>query len=162
MTCKSAFGGTNGSTVVTLYTIGFTKSTAECFISRLEEAGVRALLDVRLKADGQLSGFAKSVDLQYFLKRLTSIAYKPFPILAPTADMLSTYRKRQMSWEEYARGYFDLIRSRNLGDVLSLSDIDGACLLCSEHTADHCHRRLAAEFIQELFRGSTPIDIVHL
>jgi uncharacterized protein (DUF488 family) len=148
--------------VATLYTIGFTRSTAECFISRLEEAGVRVLLDVRLKADGQLSGFAKSVDLQYFLKRLTSIAYKPFPILAPTAEMLRAYRKRQMSWEEYERGYLDVIRSRNLGEVLSLADIDGACLLCSEHTAGRCHRRLAAEYIQQLFRGSAPIEIVHL
>ena len=34
-----------------------------------------------------------------------------------------------------------------------------ACLLCSEDTADHCHRRLVAEYLQEQWGN---IEIIHL
>jgi uncharacterized protein (DUF488 family) len=37
--------------------------------------------------------------------------------------------------------------------------VDGACLLCSEETAEHCHRRLVAEYLREKWGE---VEIVHL
>jgi uncharacterized protein (DUF488 family) len=44
---------------VALYTIGFTKSSAEAFFGKLRSGGVRTVLDTRLHRTGQLAGFAK-------------------------------------------------------------------------------------------------------
>jgi hypothetical protein len=40
--------------------------------------------------------------------------------------------------------------------------LDGACLLCSEHAPDRCHRRLAAEYLRDAFASAGTIEIVHL
>jgi len=45
-----------------IFTIGFTKSSAEHFFGRLKKAGVRNILDVRLNNLSQLAGFAKRDD----------------------------------------------------------------------------------------------------
>ena len=71
-----------------IYTIGFTQTTAEHFFGRLKEAGVRRLVDVRLKNDSQLAGFAKARDHPYFLREVVGADYVHEPILAPTAECL--------------------------------------------------------------------------
>ena len=53
-----------------LFTIGFTKTTAEGFFSRLSKAKVRKLIDVRLNNVSQLAGFAKKGDLKFFAESL--------------------------------------------------------------------------------------------
>ncbi|MGH6805941.1 MAG: DUF488 family protein, partial [Ensifer adhaerens] len=47
---------------VQVSTIGFTKSSAEDFFDRLQKAGVRTIVDVRLHNTSQLAGFAKAND----------------------------------------------------------------------------------------------------
>ena len=42
-----------------LYTIGFTKVSAEVFFGKLRKAGVRKIIDIRLNNESQLAGFAK-------------------------------------------------------------------------------------------------------
>ena len=42
-----------------LYTIGFTRKSAETFFTQLKTSGVRTLIDTRLNNRSQLSGFAK-------------------------------------------------------------------------------------------------------
>ena len=56
-----------------IYTIGFTKTTAESFFSRLQEAGVRRVIDIRLKNTSHLAGFAKAEDLPFFLRAICGI-----------------------------------------------------------------------------------------
>ncbi len=53
-----------------LFTIGFTKKTAEEFFALLQNAGVRKVVDIRENPGGQLSGFAKHPDLRFFLDRI--------------------------------------------------------------------------------------------
>jgi len=53
-----------------IMTIGFTKSSAEKFFSRLKQSGTQRVVDVRLNNISQLAGFAKKNDLSYFLKEL--------------------------------------------------------------------------------------------
>jgi uncharacterized protein (DUF488 family) len=55
-----------------LFTIGFTQKSAETFFELLNTNKVQMLIDVRLKPDGQLAGFAKKNDLPYFLSNLVA------------------------------------------------------------------------------------------
>ena len=56
-----------------LFTIGFTKKSAESFFTTLKNADVARLVDIRLNNVSQLSGFTKKNDLRYFLKAICSI-----------------------------------------------------------------------------------------
>lgn len=145
-----------------LYTIGFTKSSAEHFFERLKAAGVQAVLDVRLKNTSQLAGFARTPDIQYFLKNLVGAAYIHDPFLAPTDEILTAYKKKQIDWAEYEDRFAALMAQRKLDEYLKEKYPDAAeeryCLLCSEDTPGNCHRRLIAERMAALFG----VEVVHL
>lgn len=143
-----------------LYTIGFTQKSAERFFSLLRDNGVRRLVDIRLHPGGQLAGFAKQEDLRYFLRELAGCDYVHIPELAPTDELLSAYRTHK-KWPIYVEGFEALMDARNVPDSLDLGSFEKAtsCLLCSEHTAEKCHRRLVAERIAARMPG---LEIVHL
>jgi uncharacterized protein (DUF488 family) len=84
-----------------LFTIGFTKKSAEQFFTKLQRAGVARVLDVRLNNRSQLAGFAKKDDLKYFLKAIGGIDYVPLPELAPTKDTLDPHKKERGAWSVY-------------------------------------------------------------
>ena len=136
-------------TPVHVATIGFTKKHAERFFSLLREAGVKRVVDVRLNNEGQLAGFAKKRDLAYFLKAILGIDYIHLPILAPTEDMLSAYKKEKGSWQDYERRFLDLMSQREIERNVDPQIIDNSCLLCSEDKPHHCHRRLVAEYLKQ-------------
>lgn len=143
-----------------IYTIGFTQTTAERFFTRLAEARVKRLLDVRLNNSSQLAGFAKAQDLPYFLRELVGVVYEHEPLLAPSQDILDAYRKRKGSWEVYEREFRTLMESRRIDRALSPAAFARrTALLCSEATPEHCHRRLIAEFLAERWPD---VEIVHL
>jgi uncharacterized protein (DUF488 family) len=142
-----------------LYTIGFTKSPAESFFTRLQKAGVKRVLDVRLNNVSQLAGFAKRNDLCYFLKALCGIEYAHRPELAPTQEMLAAYKKERRPWAEYERRFLELMASRRIERTLRRDAVEGACLLCSEDKPHHCHRRLVAEYLQDKWGD---VEILHL
>ncbi|MDD9860652.1 MAG: DUF488 domain-containing protein [Nitrospira sp.] len=87
-----------------LFTIGFTKKSAEGFFTKLSEGGARRVVDVRLNNVSQLAGFAKRQDLEYFLRELCGIDYVHLPELAPTKEMLDGYKKHKGGWEKYESG----------------------------------------------------------
>lgn len=132
-----------------IFTIGFTKKSAETFFTLLTNAGVKRLVDVRLKNDSQLAGFSKKEDLRYFAKSICGIDYVHVPTLAPTADILDAYKKHKGDWGLYERQFLELMRSRRIEETVSPEMLEGGCLLCSEEKPDHCHRRLVAEYLKE-------------
>ena len=129
-------------------TIGFTKHSAREFFGILKSEGVERLIDVRLNNVSQLAGFAKRDDLLYFLE-LHGIRYAHEPhLLAPTADLLKAYRNREITWDDYEKRYLDLIARRSIETELSPEFFyPRSALLCSEHTAVNCHRRLIVEYL---------------
>jgi uncharacterized protein (DUF488 family) len=141
-----------------IFTIGFTKKSAETFFARLQCAGVKRLVDVRLNNVSQLAGFAKRDDLKYFTKSICGIDYVHMPELAPTAEILDPYKKRKNGdWSLYEQQFQDLIRSRRIEETVPREILNEGCLLCSEEKPHHCHRRLVAEYLRDKW-GDVQID----
>ncbi len=143
---------------MTIFTIGFTKSSAEHFFSRLSRTGLARLVDVRLNNSSQLAGFAKKSDLEYFLRVICKVDYVHLPELAPTQELLDSYKRAKGGWERYAESFVQLLQERCVESTVSKEILDGGCLLCSEDKPEHCHRRLVAEYFQQIHR----CEIVHL
>ena len=143
-----------------LFTIGFTKKSAEEFFTTLGNAGVKRIVDIRLNNVSQLAGFAKRDDLRYFAHAIAGIDYVHRLDLAPTAEILNPYRADKKSvWPTFEREFLELLRSRHVEKTLPHALCDHGCLLCSEDKPDHCHRRLVAEYLAEHWRG---VHITHL
>ncbi|MCK9356294.1 MAG: DUF488 domain-containing protein [Dehalococcoidia bacterium] len=131
---------------LTLYTIGFGQKSARRFFSLLAEAGVRRVVDIRLNNVSQLAGFTKRDDLAFFLERIGGMEYEHRPELAPTKDILDSYKKKRIDWQEYENRFRQLMMERSPETFLSPDTMNHACLLCSEPKPDRCHRRLVAEY----------------
>ena len=145
-----------------LYTIGYTKKSLKEFITCLQDAGIDAVIDVRLRNTSQLAGFSKRDDLAFSLEVGFGMAYEHRPDMAPTAEILDAY-KRDEDWSAYERAFLRLLEERaaeRMGKQL-LTTYQRPCLLCAEPMPDHCHRRLVAEYLAERL-VDWGIDIIHL
>ena len=144
-----------------IYTIGFTQKSAEEFFELIKQNHIDLLVDIRLNNKSQLAGFSKGSDLKYFLKEICGTEYIHCPEFAPGKELLSNYQKGIVSWEQYEEEFDMLMNLR--GDYEKFVDrfqaYERVCLLCSEPTAEHCHRRLVAEKIQS---ENDDVDIVHI
>ena len=143
-----------------IYTIGFTKKSAEKFFSLLQENGVRRLLDIRLNPKGQLAGFAKQGDISYFLSEIVDCEYFHFKIFTPTEEILSDYQKDK-NWSKYVLRFEALMDQRNVPASLDRPFFEEkpCCLLCSEEKPEKCHRRLVAERIAKTWPDT---EVIHL
>ncbi len=144
-----------------IYSIGFTQTTAEHFFGRLRHSGVQRLLDVRRNTSSQLAGFAKARDLPYFLRELLGAEYAHEPLLTPTEELLKAYKRQgAMPWTEYEERFLALLHERQVERRLDPGLFSTpTALLCSEATPEHCHRRLALEYLARHWDG---LQIVHL
>jgi uncharacterized protein (DUF488 family) len=142
-----------------LFTIGFTQKSAEQFFTALIDAGVRRVADVRLNNVSQLAGFTKRADLPFFLARIGGIGYIHLPELAPTQAILDALKKRGGDWADYERAFGALLEERRIAEAVAPVLRDGDCLLCSEATPEHCHRRLVAEYLRDRWGN---VEIHHL
>ena len=143
-----------------VFTIGFTQTTAEHFFGRLDDAGVERVVDVRLRNDSQLAGFAKARDLPYFLAELIGADYVHEPLLAPTAEIMDAFKKRKGSWDDFAPDFRALLAERSVETELDRAAFERpSALLCSEPEAEHCHRRLVVEYLAEKWGGVRGVDL---
>lgn len=146
---------------MTLYTIGFTQKSAERFFETLRRHGIERLIDVRANNTSQLAGFSKRDDLAYFLERIVGTEYHHLELLAPTPEIRATMKPGGGGWAAYEALFLPLLAERRITERLERRFFTErtCCLLCSEPTAEHCHRRLVAEHLQ---RAWPEIDIIHL
>jgi len=134
---------------INLFTIGFTGKSADEFFGLLASAAVTKVVDVRESRIGQLSGFAKFPDIAYFLDRLLGVHYFHEPRFAPTPEIRKRYQATK-NWDEYERSFRLLMEERELPGGIDPAEYQGnVALLCSEATAEKCHRRLIGEMLQE-------------
>jgi len=143
---------------IRLNTIGFTGKSARAFFETLRMAGVRRLVDIRLRNTSQMAGFTKRDDLDYFVQAILGAEYVHLPLLAPSGEILDAY-KANRDWGRYERDFVELLRARRLDEALSPPQFQDACLLCSEPTPEKCHRRLVAEYLREIWGD---MEIRHL
>jgi len=140
-----------------IYTIGFAKKTAQIFFEQLKNTDVKQVIDIRLNNSSQLAGFTKRQDIAYFLPTICNIAYSHKLEFAPTKEILDGYKKHEISWQDYETKFLALLQQRNI--ALSKNIFHNSCLLCSEATPEHCHRRLVAEYLQKHWND---IEIIHI
>ena len=139
-----------------IYSIGFTQKSASEFFGTLKAHGIERLLDVRLNNTSQLAGFAKQADLAYFLREICNASYEHEPLLAPTQDILDAFKKQKGDWDVYEREFTALMISRNIQSAIDSESFKiKTVLLCSEPTAEHCHRRLVLEYLQKHWKDVT-------
>lgn len=140
-------------------TIGFTKKSAETFFIRLQDAGVKRLIDVRLNNVSQLVGLAKRDDLKYFLSAIGGIDYLHLLEPAPNKELLDPYKKGGGAWTVYEQQFLALMARRQIEKTLSKDLLHESCLLCSEDQPPHCHQRLVAEYLSRHWGN---VEVVHL
>ena len=143
---------TNAEKIMKIFTIGFTKKSAETFFKMLKNAGVRRIVDIRLNNTSQLAGFAKKDDLRYFLKAICGIDYISIPELAPTREIMDNFKKLKGDWSVYEKDFLKLLMERRIETELKGYIENGDCLLCTEETPDRCHRRLVAEYLNNQWK----------
>ena len=143
-----------------IYSIGFTQKSASEFFGTLKDHGIERLLDVRLNNTSQLAAFAKQADLAYFLREICGAAYEHEPLLAPTQEILDAFKKRKGGWDAYEEAFLALMRARSIESAIDKQGFARkTVLLCSEPTAEDCHRRLVLEYLQKHWDG---VEIHHL
>ncbi len=147
----------------TLFTIGFTKKTAEEFFRLLQEAQVEKLIDIRENRVGQLAGFAKYPDLAFFLSRVAGITYDYQPIFAPSTEIRAAYLQSH-DWAQYQKSYVELMVQRRVLEQVDPASFEGrAVLLCSEAEPEKCHRCLVAEMLAQHWNAQGhQIEVRHL
>jgi uncharacterized protein (DUF488 family) len=143
---------------ITLYTIGFAQQKAKEFFTILKDNNIKTLIDIRQSNTNIYAGFTIRDNLQYFLKEICDIEYVENKHFAPTKELRDQYHKDE-DWYRYENGYLSLLESRNAIASIVTDQIDAAVLLCSEPVADHCHRRLAVEYIGKHLKN---VRIIHL
>ncbi len=143
-----------------IYTIGFTKKPLRKFLTLLREAGVDAVIDVRRRNSSQLAGYAKKDDLACILE-LAGIGYHHALFLAPSDELLDSYKGKVVSWAEYEPLYLRELEQRDpIAEASALlTQYQRPALLCAEDEAKRCHRRLAAEWLAPQLGN---VSIVHL
>src|SRR4051812_25683705 len=142
-----------------LFTIGFTKKSAEEFMETLRSAGVRRVVDIRLNNLSQLAGFTKRDDLAYFLDRVAGIGYAHVPVLAPSQGLIDAYRKQGMPFADFTREVTKLLKQRGVENLPEARLVDRDCLLCSEVNASECHRSLVAAYLAPHYKKLTVADL---
>ena len=146
---------------MTLYTIGSSKKSSRQFFQSIKYHMIQILVDVRLKNDSQLLGFTRKRDLPYLLE-LHNCKYEHCVNYAPTAEILTDWKKKRITWPEYEQRYHALMTEKNsVRDFMTryYGVYESVCLLCSEVSPEHCHRRLLAEMLHE---QKNDIEVLHI
>jgi hypothetical protein len=72
--------------------------------------------------------------------------------------MLTEFKKRRGDWDVYQGRFLALMAERRIEAQLAPGTLDGACLLCSEATPHHCHRRLVCEYLHDKWNGGLTVE----
>lgn len=142
-----------------IYTIGFTKKSAQEFFDTLRRNNIKQIIDIRLNNVSQLAGFTKEENIEYFLRELCGIDYCHLGFLAPTKEIRDKYSQTK-NWDIYAGEYMALLDSRCVSDKLDKGAFEReTCFLCSEASPDYCHRRLLTQYLEDQWGD---IEVKHL
>ena len=138
-----------------IYTIGTNGKNKENFAEILNAVDVNTVIDVRLWRQSRFVPWTSDTNLQ----RILGNRYKYMPELAPTLDLLTKIKNGTINWAEYEQIFNDILKKRRIENLFTPDTINKVCFLCAEKTAENCHRRLVAEYLQQHF---PEVEIAHL
>jgi uncharacterized protein (DUF488 family) len=142
----------------TVVTVGVYGSTLDAFLSALDAADVRLLLDVRQRRGvrGPEYSWANAKRLQAALAE-AGIEYQHHLELAPTTELRQVQyleddrqgvgkRSRERLAREYAERYtHEILDHADLAPIVEAMPTDGAtALFCVERDPEACHRSIVA------------------
>jgi uncharacterized protein (DUF488 family) len=124
------------------FTIGYGGRKPQDLIALLRKAGVRTVVDVRLRPDRTSMGFyakAKSPDKGIEgLLNAAGIGYRSLPELGNLF----------LDSEDWPRLYEELIQKAGALLTRRLREVaEPFCLMCAEKRVAECHRRMIADFL---------------
>jgi uncharacterized protein (DUF488 family) len=149
----------------TVVTVGVYGSTLDAFLSALDAADVRLLLDVRQRRGvrGPEYSWANAKRLQAALAE-AGIEYQHHLELAPTTELRQVQyleddrqgvgkRSRERLAREYAERYtHEILDHADLAPIVEAMPTDGAtALFCVERDPEACHRSIVAGRMAEQF-----------
>jgi len=141
-----------------LFSIGFTRKTAEEFFGLLKDNEIDCLVDIRLNPNGQLSRFAFEKDLPFFLNKLVDgCEYVHRVDLAPRKELIKEVRAKGSAMSKDYRLFekdFNqyLMEESHIENFLErFGKYHNVVLLCSEPTTEKCHRRLVCDMLLSRF-----------
>jgi uncharacterized protein (DUF488 family) len=143
----------------TLWTIGYERLLPPELVAELQAAGVRRVLDVRIRPQSRRPGMSKT----RLGERLEEhgIAYESRKVLGTPPDLKWLFQHNRI---DEARGGFREHLERNRAQELDelAEELDTApptALLCLEADPAYCHRRVIAE---ALFQRKPDLSVVDL
>ena len=144
-----------------VFTIGFTRRSAQELFDPIREAEVGRVVDVRLHNTSNLAGLARRAHLPYLLREICGAEYVHEPLLAPSNELFDGRKKRGLAWDVYERGFLELMAERQIERRIDRALLFGlpTALLCACARADRCHRRLVLEYLEPLWG---PFEVTHL
>lgn len=144
---------------VTLWTIGYERLLPEQLAAELEAAGVRRVLDVRIRPQSRRPGMSKT-RLGDLLGE-HGIAYESRRDLGTPHDIRDLFRAGRLEEAVPAfREHLERNRAAELDALAAeLDDAPPSALLCLEADPAHCHRRVVAEALRERRPGLRVIDL---
>lgn len=135
------------------FTIGYGGRSPAEFTSMLTSAGVRTVVDVRLRPDrSSMGAYGKSKTSDKGIEHLLSERGMGYVSLIELGNIFMEYP----DWRPPYRVLLD-----QTGDLLTarLDAVEGPwALLCAEKRVAECHRGMIAEFLQQR-RGWTPVHL---
>lgn len=115
------------------------------------------MIDIRLKPQG--GGFARKKDLPYFLSAIGNIVYQYVPECAPTPELFNGIKSDMITFTQFRKEYLKLIKVRDMPALFSKKNLSNACFLCYEADPDYCHRKILAEYLDDVFEIG---EVIHL
>ena len=131
-----------------LFTVGYQGTEIDSFIAHIKKHAINCLIDVREVPLSRKPGFSKaslvghleSNDIRYIhLKELGSPK-----ILREKLKIDNDYETFFLRMEEHLADKQDAIEN-----AYSYATNNTCCLMCYEHLADNCHRKVVADKIKE-------------
>ncbi len=132
-----------------LFTPGYEGLTIEAYITRLQTAQVKTMVDVRGLPLSRKKGFSKTA----FCAALAThgIAYLHTPALGCPKPIRNLY-KADGNWQTNTRDFLKYIQTQDaaLRELVKIAQATLACLVCFEADFSTCHRTYVARAARQV------------
>jgi uncharacterized protein (DUF488 family) len=144
--------------VATLWTIGYEQLWPDALVAELEAAGIRRVLDVRLRPQSRRPGMSKT---KLALKLAEhGIAYEHRRELGTPLEIRGLYRAgRHEAAAAAYRAHVEGHAGEELDALAGELDAAPTALLCLEANPEGCHRRVVAELLAQRRPGLAVVDL---